>query len=346
MRGILALSLFTLSSCAFAAPGERAQAVAMCNDPRECHPCPEGETCSPGAPQGLYFLGPVFADVPFGGLDVTPKAIAKGGLELIEIQTPPVDAWATPTGRPYPGSFRAESSSSALEVLTASGSAILVRGRSAGTAELRIVDGLGLLDRIALTVAEVEQVELRPVLVEDLRHPLADDVTGTVAWAALDGGGPLLLRARLLGAGRERLADQGLTTRSASVVLARGRSAPWDVLEFAPPTQSSLTVPLADGPSAPVPIDRVSGVDRIERAVVPGSDGVLLADDSPQTICFVAFSGERLVEGVAWSFSASFPITATAPERGCLTGFKSQPGTASVRVTAGATMRDVELEFE
>ena len=252
--------------------------------------CPETESCSDATPLGLSFSTRDFGGL-FGG---PPIATARGGTQQIEVTD-------RRTGSALSTLFAARASSGAFSIASVTPPSVTIRGEAAGSALLRITDVASdqLLDRVALSVAEITAVDAGVSSELGLSGEIALLLGGTayITVSLSNGGTPLV--------------DRGATATSDSPDIVRVTSASWQsasILALAPGT-AGVTVTAGGSPHRAVASIRVVEViDGIEPA--SASDGFTAVDQPvPQTdgatICFLARSGGANVAGAHWLISST-----------------------------------------
>ncbi|MBK6685762.1 MAG: hypothetical protein IPG45_14925 [Deltaproteobacteria bacterium] len=244
--------------------GERAQAAADPNSTGD--PCPTNERCSPAARLGLAFIGASLVDeLPqVGSPDYFKKSLAATFSE------PPVRTWAaggsqeiridlvqgrddqTPLSRNFGTDV-----SSIFAVLGQTPPKVQIRAASAGSGLLRIVEpsnGL-LLDRISITAAQVERVQLEAFSL------LASGQAGTALLEGTRG----LVAIKLEDRTGNRLVDQSARLVPLSPTVSSTTGA-WDLFMVGPVSgpQADFQLNLGDGSGA---VGAITVVDRIDRWV-------------------------------------------------------------------------------
>lgn len=244
--------------------GERAQAAADPNSTGD--PCPTNERCSPAARLGLAFIGASLVDeLPqVGSPDYFKKSLAATFSE------PPVRTWASGgsqeiridlvQGRddqtPLSRNFGANVSST-FAVLRQSPPKVQIRAAGAGSGLLRIVEpsnGL-LLDRISITAAQVERVQIEAFSLV---------VSGQAGTALLEGTRGLVA-IKLEDRTGNRLVDQSARLVPLSPTVSSTTGA-WDLFMVGPVSgpQADFQLNLGDGSGA---AGAITVVDRIDRWV-------------------------------------------------------------------------------
>ncbi len=351
-----------VGGCALAAlasatpePGERASQNNDCDWGWECPDagspgdnCPEGETCSPDTPYGLYFGGAPLGDSIFDRVD-GPQTTAVGGVQTITV-------FANSRADPFTLPFDAAASSSALEIAELAPPAVRVRATEVDSGTyLRILEpGTDLLyDRISLAAEPVASVGLSPAgdyLATDIYLP-ADQATDGVGLAVLAGATSELV-VTLNSSGGWRLVDEEIEVVSSSLAgLARDPER-WDVIRVAPtaPVDGRIKVTAGDGIPHPVSLRVVAGADDIRgvEGWFGGMPRAQMALDHTANLCFRATNQGDAVLGASWSYAGSdrlavgevvSPLGDREPVDNCVEVTPLALGDAALTVSAsGATV--------
>ena len=186
--------------------------------------CPTGETCSAATPNGLRFYGPGLG----GTLDSAPHPTVIGGMQTIRFED------HRGAARLLPEHTATSDTPSVLEIVSSGNGEARVRGRSDGSARLRIADQNNqLLDRIALDSRQLARVDSAPPLLITDARPLA--------YAP----GTQRVHAALFSSANERLVDESLTF-GASAARYSVTAGTWDTIDIEMPA-TDVTVAVATG---------------------------------------------------------------------------------------------------
>lgn len=286
MRILFVLLLATLADCS--APGERADGGA----------CPAGETCSNATPNGLYFTGASTADQWFG--PGGPMTTAVGGTQVVTVRT-----GQSNNSTPYSDQFEARSSGAALAVDDTSPPEVTLDGKSAGSVELRILDGAGaLLDRIQVSAAVIDHATFAPST-----GFLPFQPSEETSWALWHGVTDSLI-ARLYDSGSARLADEKLSIK---VTGAKATRSSWDAVTVSVGDADAACELIAgDGSKRSIAIPVVDAVDSIDYVSnqQPGPVDAMLPLNQTALYCFRALRNGLTVCDAPWQMVSSGGITA------------------------------------
>lgn len=281
--GLLAVAL--VFSVASGSKGDRA----------ESGHCPEGEVCSPDTPDGLYFVGPGFAD-SFFNADVRPTAV--GGRQTISID--PVGLFHVLS------TFDAETTDPALAVTSVDPPQVTITGISAGSAHLRIFEPLtgALYDRLTVSAAEVESIEVEPFVYETSYDD--DDLYPPLYW----GDTSLTWIARLFSSSNIRLVDETMTFGGAGTSGAQvTRPGTWDLAEVTPTGDTSVISVGAMSGSGVIGEGSAEIAYEVDFILVDADTPVPETHDAsePLSLCFAAYFGERRILGMSWEVTMTGP---------------------------------------
>jgi hypothetical protein len=295
--------------------------------------CPEGETCSPDTPDGLYFGGAVLGD-SYLPVVTAPERIALGGSETISVFRDE-NATSEFTG------WTAVSSGPSLVVGDMAGNSVVITAAAPGADYLRILDprNLELYDRVELTTAAIARVALVPPkldLVGD--RELFDDPSPAVVYKASRVSNRFVVA--LYDAADVRLVDESLSVQPGTG-FASGAS--WDGLrqtQALPAGTYDLDVGFGSGDSGTL---SVTLVDRADTVVwVEGHDANQRLSPANGLVfgtighyCFRAENGGRPMIGESYEFSGSGVLGVTEHGEGCVDVQPTAPGLGTLLVTAG-----------
>jgi hypothetical protein len=304
--------------------------------------CPDGETCSPDTPDGLYFGGSVLGDAYLPVVNA-PQRIALGGSETIsvfrdEAATSEFLGWKAVAGGP------------GIVVGAMAGNSVVVSGAATGSDFLRILDprNLELYDRIELTVAPIERVALVPPkldLVNDRQLFDSSDPPGVVYKASRVSNRFVVA---LFDPADVRLVDESMTLQS---VTGFAKNVSWDGVrqtQALPAGTYTFNVGFGSGDTAPVSVtlvDRaesvlwVEGHDANQR--VPPESGLVYG--TVGHYCFRAVSHAGIVIGETFVFSASGVLGVADHGNGCVDVTPTSPGLGTLFVTAGDGNLSIDL---
>ena len=249
------------------------------------HGCPAGEVCSDTTPDGLLFGGASFGDESLFG-DPGVKVTAVGGTQRI-------DVYDNATGTALRARYDATVSDDALEILAAGGASVEVAGRAPGGASLELRDDGGLLDRIWLTSAAIDEIALVVPPHEGYR---SDGTRPAVLWQ----GASIDLVVQLATAGGTRLVDETLRIDGAA-------PSRWDTaaIDAVPAGGVTLTVEAGDRPPVTLAMPATAAIDAVT--------GALIGDEAraggSAIVCFEAEDDGADVLGAPWELAATGPAT-------------------------------------
>ena len=305
--------------------------------------CPSGETCSPDTPDGLYFGGSGLGDA-YGPVVTMPQRIALGGTETIsvfrdEAATSEFLGWKAVSGGP------------SLEIGAMAGNSVVVTAAAPGSDFLRILDprNLELYDRIELTVAPIERVELVPPRLDLVNDRQLFDSTllpGLVYKASRVSNRFVV---ELFDPADVRLVDESMTVQQ---VTGFAKNVTWDGLrqtQAMPAGTYTFNVGFGSGDSAPVSVTLVDRADSVlwveghdvdQR--VPPENGLVYG--AVGHYCFRAVKGGAgIVIGETYEFSASGVLGVTDHGNGCVDVTPTSPGLGTLFVTAGDGNLSIDL---
>jgi len=324
--GLLAVAL--VFSVASGSKGDRAETGA----------CPEGEVCSPDTPSGLYFQGPGFADVLLNS-DVQTTAV--GGRQTLNIE---------PAGfGEHLDSFDAETMEPVVTVATVNPPRVTLQGDAVGSTYLRIFEPLtgALYDRLTVSSAEVETVEVEPLVYES---PFEDDgLYPPLYW----GDTSLTWIARMYST-NTRLVDENLTFDTSTADVEVTQPGTWDLAEVTPTAGVDVIMVTAEsgsGVTGEASVDLAHEVDYILED--PDSPVPQTHDASDQLhLCFAAYLGDRRILGIPWEFTMTGPegeepehLGPVLFESNCVTVRAGTAGLWHLDVTAGTVTESHEISM-
>lgn len=332
MRHHLCALLIAGSVAGCALPGERAGSINCWSDDCE-HTCPEGETCSPDTPQGLYFSGASVFDQFSGG----PRTTAVGGVQRIGVLR------SSDLGDYFEGSFDAEATD-VFEIAELSPPEATVRATSEGFGYLRILEpGTdNLYDRVELDSAAVELIEMTPT-----GKQWVDPDVPVDGWSLL-AGAEVLLGVRLRGSNLDDpLVDESMIIEVKSGAAAGVESAVWDVVGVLPDASGEVTLQatLGDGTSHVQSFPISEKVDEIVRiiSVLDQGEAPILAPKGQAVFCFRAMDAGFAVAGASWTFSSDGDVE-VEPFDSCAIVTATEIGPHTLTVQAGG--QELLFEFE
>jgi len=291
--------------------------------------CPEGETCSDATPSGLHFDGARIRSHAFDFGAADARATAVGGVQTYDISRglEPLELEWTADSR------------GALAVDHVGASSAAVRGVSAGTSLLRIVDPETgeLYDRTEIAAAPIASVGI--VAVDEILLPGA----GRLAIAA---GARPVVGIALEDADGERLIDEALTVDATGASLERRG---WDSVSVRADAAGPVALSIKAGDLAPqrIELEAVDGID----AIVPGLSSPILSDQplvagGQALICFEGRRGDATVLGLGWTFAADADGLSTAPELlpNCAAFEPTAPGHVTITASAGGKSTQLAVD--
>ncbi len=288
---------------------------AGCVEPREradAGPCP-ATPCSIAAPERLEFSGPAFGQACFGDEDV--KVTAIGGVQSVEVRD-------HASGRALTAGYQAGTDGAAVAVARTQGHVVMLTGRAAGTALLRIDDRDGLIDQVEVHAAALARVHLEP------DPQLAYRSDRARPWQVWTGADAALLIGLHAADGRP-LVDEAMAVRSTDG--APFTTLAWDVRrQTVGPAGLALTVAAGDlaeprefTVAATTTLDAVRG-RRVNDAPVAAGNADL--------VCFEASAGAADVVFAPWTFTVSAGATLVRFfPRNCVYVVAGSPGRIEVR---------------
>jgi hypothetical protein len=303
--------------------------------------CPEGETCSPDTPDGLYFTGSPLGDA-YPPVTGKPQRIALGGRETISVFRDE-DATSEFLG------FAAAAGSQGITVGDVAGNSVVVTGVASGSDYLRIVDPRNdeLFDRVMLTIAPIDHVALLPPRLDLLGdRALFDDTLPAVVYKASTLSNRFVIA--LFDEADVRLVDESLSVQQVGGFATMASA--WDGLRqtqaLAPGTYT-IDVGFGDGSTAALEVtlvDRADAVTWVEgqdlgARTAPG-DGLGLG--AVGHYCFRATNAGRPVLGESFAFSASGVLGVTPEGQGCVRVEPTSPGLGTLFVDVG----DVGVSYD
>ncbi|MRG91129.1 hypothetical protein [Polyangium spumosum] len=332
---ILAFSTMILvSGCQFAAPGDRASLNTCATPPCEVV-CPEGETCSPDTPNGLFFGSDSLVGTLFGGGG--PHPIAEGGTQTISVFR---DANGTKPFSPFTADAEAP-----LEIAEVEAPSVKVRGAAAGSGFLRILDpdDGALHDRISLQVLPISSVR-----VTDATMAVLDAEGAQKDELALFAGtnvelGLLLFGEAPNGQGPVQLVDDSTTIVITGDATDSGEVSSWDRRRVTVGASGSVNVSVKAGAGEPVDVTFpvVSEIDDIVATKSLFSTDLTqpLTVGKANSVCFRGLSGARVVAGLSWAYSGDTKIEVEPVDAMCASFKPLAAGNASIVVEAGGLQK-------
>lgn len=301
--------------------------------------CPIGEVCSDQTPDGLFFQG----TAPGDGFAIGVTTTAKGGTQTIQVLL-----GNTEGSLPLDQAFDAATSNvTVASISSVEPPNVIVRGESAGTSSLRLLESgtNKLLDQLSIQVAEIDKVTLFP------KESFLFSQDDGSPWALLSGAKvPLVVQ--LKAKNGDRLIDETLTLTPASGAVTPKS---WDVFEITAPATGDASFSIQAGKSpftvkAPV----VAAIDDIilSRFQAEISEDNKLGVSTDHLVCFLGKSAGLTTLGATWTFTGTPTITFSEQDAdtklwpGNCTALKGTAvGPAKLTVTASGVSKSFDINF-
>ncbi|HJZ87314.1 MAG TPA: hypothetical protein VKN99_19205, partial [Polyangia bacterium] len=301
--------------------------------------CPDGETCSPDTPKGLWFGGDYFGP--------GPGITAVGGTQSITISVANGDQLV-----PFARAFDARTTGSALRIAGISPPRVTVSALARGSGLLRILEiGSGhLYDRIEIDAEPIDHVAVVRDLDDWRVHWLADPVTMEEPFALFAGAAPIPVELRLVSLDDVWLVDESTHVEASAPTMVT--QSDWNHVGISASAAGLVTlrVQAGDGVARTVSIPVVDRIDDLvlsPRIVRPPAEPFAVGET--RRFCFRAISDRLEVLGLKrWSYQATGGVTLTLFGLGeanpqCVDVTGQQPGSATLTVATANAQKTISL---